>query len=180
MELFENYKIRCLQVGKTNKWYFSVVDICAAVRGVDYDCGRNYWKWLKTKLATNTSSNNNTATATTSTNATNNVSSAAAAEPVSITNQLKLPAADGRLRYTDVMDADEVLCLLQQIPSPMAVKFRLWLLARVHSGKNVCKQLTSAIVDKGFAGEIKNAVVTALGAVVLLRTVRRCKMQLDL
>jgi len=155
MELFENKKIRCLQVGNTSKWYFSVVDICAAVRGTDYDCGRNYWKWLKAKLAKN------------------NRRDVSGNEPVSVTNQLKLPAADGKLRYTDVMDVNEVLLLLQQIPSEKCVKFRLWLLAQLRAGKNVAKQLVGAFVDNEFTKEIKNAVVTALGAVVLLRTVRR-------
>ena len=152
MELFENKKIRCLQVVNTNKWYFSVIDICAALRCTDYYTARNYWKWLKNKLV--------------------KVSS----QPVSATNQLKLPCADGKLRYTDVMDVEEILRLIQQFPSQKAVAFRLWLLKQMRGGKNISKCLTGLLTNKEFAKEIKNAVVTALGSVVLLKTVSRRKI----
>ena len=165
MKPFENTKIRCLQVGNTNKWYFSTVDICAAIRGTNYSSARNYWKWLKSKLA-----KNNSESSANSTNAPSN------SQLVSATNQLKLPCADGKLRYTDVMDVDEVLSLIQQIPSPKALKFRLWLLSQLKAGKNlakIAKTLTSCMVTQDFAREIKNAVVTALGTVVLLKTVKK-------
>ena len=161
MTLFENKKIRCLRVANTNKYYFSVVDICAAIRDTDYNTARNYWKWLKNKLAKT------------------NKPSASIEQPVSVTNQLKLPAADGKLRYTDVMDVEGILKLIQQFPGPKAVKLRLWLLTQVQAGKNLAKQLTRNLVDKTFSQEIKNAVKTALGAVVMLKTVRRQEFMLQ-
>ena len=160
MNLFENKKIRCLQAG-SNKWYFSVVDVCAAIRGTNYSTARNYWKWLKSKLTKN------------------NGTAASGGQLVSSANQLKLPAADGKLRYTDVMDIEELLRLVQQIPSQKALKFKLWLLALLRAGKNVKKQLIQLLVNQDFAKETKNAVVTALGAVVNLRTVCRREFMLE-
>ena len=154
MNLFENAKIRCLRAGKGGKWYFSVVDVCAAIRGTDYESGRNYWKWLKSKLAK------------------------ASGQLVSVTNQLKLPAADGKLRYTDVMDAEGVLRLLQQIPSPKAVEFRLWILAQIKAGKNITKQLTRGLVSKSFAREIKKFVINTLGGIVPLKTIYKHEFML--
>ena len=164
MTPFENKKIRCLQVAGSKKWYFSVVDVCAAIRGTDYDTSRNYWKWLKSKL--------------TKAGCADASAGKASKQPVSSTNQLKLPAADGKLRYTDVMDVQEILKLLQQIPSPKAVTFRLWLISQLQAGKNLSKQLLHSLVDADFAKELKDAVIAVLGRVVMLKTVYKSEFLL--
>ena len=69
----------------------------------DYKKVRNYWKWLKNKLI------------------------AEGSQLVSETNQLKLKASDGKKYLTDVVDTEQVLRLIQSIPSKKAEPFKLWL-----------------------------------------------------
>ena len=75
----------------------------AALTDNDYQKSRNYWKWLKNKLKEEGS------------------------ELVSNTNQLKMEAYDGKLRDTDVMTTEQILRLIQSIPSKKAEPFKLWL-----------------------------------------------------
>ena len=113
MNLFENTPIRSAWDNISNKRWFSAVDVCAALTGSDYQRARNYWKWLKHKLK-----NRN-------------------GEPVSISNQLKFEASDGKLRFTDVMDAEEILRLIQIFPSPKADAFKLWIADLAAKGSDV-------------------------------------------
>jgi len=104
IQLFENKKIRALWDENVEKWWFSVVDIITALTDqADYTKARNYWKWLKGKLIDEGS------------------------ELVSNTNQLKMVAADGKSYNTDVMDTEQILRLIQSIPSKKAEPFKLWL-----------------------------------------------------
>jgi len=103
LKLFENKKIRVEWNEAQEEWYFSVVDIIAALTDNDYQKARNYWKWLKNKLLEEGS------------------------ELVSNTNQLKMRAYDGKLRDTDVMTTEQILRLIQSIPSKKAEPFKLWL-----------------------------------------------------
>ena len=121
MNLFEGTPIRSAWDSALNKRWFSVVDVCAALTGSDYSAGRNYWKWLKRKLSGQNS------------------------QLVSITNQLKFEALDGKLRFTDVMDAGEILQLIQVCPSPKAEAFRLWIGELAARGSDVVKCLEDAV-----------------------------------
>ena len=103
LKIFEDKKIRAKWVDEEEKWYFSVVDIVSVLTDNDYQKSRNYWKWLKNKLNEEGS------------------------ELVSNTNQLKMKAYDGKLRDTDVMTTEQVLRLIQSIPSKKAEPFKLWL-----------------------------------------------------
>ena len=103
LKLFEDKKIRTKWNDKEERWYFSVVDVIAVLTDNDYQKSRNYWKWLKNKLNEEGS------------------------ELVSNTNQLKMKAYDGKLRMTDVMNTEQVLRLIQSIPSKKAEPFKLWL-----------------------------------------------------
>lgn len=103
LKLFEDKKIRVKWNDEQEKWYFSVVDVIAVLTDNDYQKSRNYWKWLKNKLNEEGS------------------------ELVSNTNQLKMKAYDGKLRDTDVMNTEQVLRLIQSIPSKKAEPFKLWL-----------------------------------------------------
>ena len=103
LKLFEDKKIRAKWDKKEEKWYFSVVDIVSVLTDNDYQKSRNYWKWLKNKLNEEGS------------------------ELVSNTNQLKMRAYDGKLRDTDVMTTEQILRLIQSIPSKKAEPFKLWL-----------------------------------------------------
>ena len=103
LKLFEDKKIRVKWDEEQEKWYFSVVDVVSVLTDNDYQKSRNYWKWLKGKLNEEGS------------------------ELVSFTNQLKMKSADGKYYNTDVMNTEQVLRLIQSIPSKKAEPFKLWL-----------------------------------------------------
>lgn len=104
LQLFESVHIRTAWDESEEKWWFSALDIVAALTDQpDYAKVRNYWKWLKNKLMLEGS------------------------EVVSATNQLKLEAPDGKQRLTDVLDTQQVFRIIQSIPSRKAEPFKLWL-----------------------------------------------------
>lgn len=103
LKIFEDKKIRTKWNDEQEKWYFSVVDVVSVLTDSDYQKSRNYWKWLKNKLDEEGS------------------------ELVSNTNQLKMRAYDGKLRATDVMNTEQILRLIQSIPSKKAEPFKMWL-----------------------------------------------------
>ena len=108
IQLFESedFSVRREWDAEEQKWWFSVLDVVAILTDQsDYQKTRNYWKWLKKKLVDEGS------------------------QLVSITNQLKMKAADGKMRITDVADTEQVLRLIQSIPSPKAEPFKMWLAA---------------------------------------------------
>ncbi|MDZ4164161.1 MAG: BRO family protein [Smithellaceae bacterium] len=104
LAVFENYKIRRHYDEENERWYFSVVDIVAAlIQQPDYQAARNYWKVLKNRLNKEGS------------------------ESVTKCNRLKLEAADGKKYLTDVADPETLLRLIQSVPSPKAEPIKLWL-----------------------------------------------------
>jgi hypothetical protein len=108
IQLFEDKRIRTAWDEEKQEWFLSIVDVCAVLTDSDYQTARNYWKWLKNKLKDEGS------------------------ELVSHTNQLKMKAHDGKMRDTDAANAEQILRLVQSIPSPKAEPFKMWL-ARVGS-----------------------------------------------
>ncbi len=108
IKLFEDKNIRTLWDDKVEKWYFSVVDIISVLTDSNYQQARNYWKVLKNRLKSEGN------------------------ETVTNCNQLKMLAPDGKMRETDVGDAEQILRLVQSIPSKKAEPFKQWL-ARVGS-----------------------------------------------
>lgn len=103
LKIFEDKKIRTKWNEEEEKWYFSVVDIVAVLTENDYQAGRKYWKTLKMRLNQEGS------------------------ELVTNCYQLKMQANDGKLRDTDVMNIEQILRLIQSIPSKKAEPFKLWL-----------------------------------------------------
>lgn len=104
IKLFESQQVRGEWDVDAEKWWFSVLDIVAVLTDqADYKKVRNYWKWLKNKLI------------------------AEGSQLVSATHQLKLQAADGKRYKTDVLDTEQILRLIQSIPSKRAEPFKLWL-----------------------------------------------------
>ena len=109
IKLFEEKSIRTHWDAEAEKWYFSIVDTCAVLtNSVDYLTARKYWNKLKQRLKEEGN------------------------ETVSNCHQLKMEAADGKMRLTDVADTEQLLRLIQSIPSKKAEPFKLWL-ARVGS-----------------------------------------------
>ena len=104
IQLFGEKSIRTLWDDKQEKWYFSIVDIIEALTdSKDYQSARNYWKVLKNRLI------------------------AEGNETVTKCNQLKMQAADGKMRLTDVADQEQMFRLIQSIPSPKAEPVKQWI-----------------------------------------------------
>ena len=104
IQLFEDKKIRSAWDAEKEEWYFSVVDVCGVLtEQKDYQGARNYWKVLKKRLKDEGN------------------------ESVTSCNRLKMTAADGKMRMTDVADAEQLLRIIQSIPSPKAEPFKMWL-----------------------------------------------------
>ena len=106
MQLFENSRIRTAWNETEEAWYFSIVDVVQVL--TDSVDGRKYWNKLKQRLKEEGN------------------------ETVTNCHQLKMTAADGKKRLTDVANTEQLLRLIQSIPSPKAEPFKLWL-ARVGS-----------------------------------------------
>ena len=101
IRIFEERRVRTLWDDTEEKWYFSVVDVISVL--TDSVDGRKYWNKLKQRLK---EEGNETATNC---------------------RQLKMPAADGKMRLTDVADTEQLFRLIQSIPSPKAEPFKLWM-----------------------------------------------------
>ena len=101
IKLFETKKIRTIWDDKEEKWYFSIVDVVAVL--TDSPNPRKYWSVLKTRLKKEGSQ------------LTTNCS------------QLKMKSADGKMYLTDVADTQQLLRLIQSIPSPKAEPFKQWM-----------------------------------------------------
>ena len=104
LKLFQDKKVRTVWDDEQEKWYFSIVDVVAVLTdSVDYQAARNYWKVLKNRLSKEGN------------------------ETVTNCNQLKMQAADGKMRLTDVADTEQLFRLIQSIPSPKAEPFKQWM-----------------------------------------------------
>ena len=101
IKLFESKKIRSQWDAEKEKWYFSIVDVIEGLTGTDRP--RKYWSDLKTRLKKEGS------------------------ELSEEIGQLKMAAEDGKMRRTDIGDTEQLLRLIQSIPSPKAEPFKQWL-----------------------------------------------------
>lgn len=101
IQLFENKKVRTVWDSEQEKWFVSIIDVIEIL--TESDRSRKYWSDLKNKLLKEGSQ---------------------LSEKI---GQLKLQAPDGKMRFTDVADTDQLFRLIQSIPSPKAEPFKLWL-----------------------------------------------------
>ncbi len=105
IQLFEDKKIRTAWDAEKEEWYFSIVDVVAVLTDQpDTRHASTYWAVLKNRMA-----------------------SEGANELLTNCKQLKMTAADGKKRLTDVADTQQLLRIIQSIPSPKAEPFKLWL-----------------------------------------------------
>lgn len=103
IRIYEDREVRAIWDDESSKWWFSVLDIVGVLNQQDdYAKNRNYWKYLKTKFKKEDN------------------------EVVSVTNQLKLQAPDGKMRLTDVLDSEGVTLLAKSFPNTRASKFLDW------------------------------------------------------
>ena len=101
---FENSFIRTAWNEAEEEWYFSVVDVVGVLtESIDYQAARNYWKVLKIRLKNE------------------------GFQPVTNCNQLKMQSSDGKFYKTDCMNTEQLLRLIQSIPSKKAEPFKMWL-----------------------------------------------------
>jgi DNA-damage-inducible protein D len=104
LAIFENFKIRRYYDKKTEMWYFSVIDVTAALIGqTDFKKAKSYWTTLKNRLKMEGS------------------------ELVTKCDQLKMQSADGKFYLTDVANVETILRLIQSVPSKKAEPIKLWL-----------------------------------------------------
>lgn len=104
LAIFENFKIRRQYDEKSEMWYFSVIDIIAAlIEQMDYNKAKSYWTTLKNRLKNEGS------------------------EVVTKCDRLKMLAQDGKIRETDVANVETILRLIQSVPSKKAEPIKLWL-----------------------------------------------------
>ena len=101
IQLFQDSKIRTAWDDKEEKWYFSIVDVCAVL--TDSPNPQTYWRVLKNRLKKEGN------------------------ETVTNCNALKMRAADGKMRLTDVADTEQLFRIIQSIPSPKAEPFKQWM-----------------------------------------------------
>ena len=101
LQLFEQKKVRTVWDDQEEKWYFSIVDVCYVL--TDSKDATAYWRKLKQRLKEEGN------------------------ETVTNCHGLKLRAADGKMRMTDVADTEQLFRIIQSIPSPKAEPFKLWM-----------------------------------------------------
>jgi len=101
IKLFQDQRVRVHWDTEKEKWYFSIIDVIGVL--TESENPRKYWSVLKTRLKKEGS------------------------EVATNCSRLKLVAVDGKMRLTDVADTEQLLRLIQSIPSPKAEPFKVWL-----------------------------------------------------
>ena len=101
IKLYENKQIRSVWDDEKEEWYFSVVDVVGIL--TESENPQVYWRVLKKRVKEEGN------------------------ESVTNCNALKMKAADGKMRLTDVSDMQGIFRIIQSIPSPKAEPFKLWL-----------------------------------------------------
>ena len=147
MQLFENKEIRTAWDGEREEWYFSVVDVVAVLTNQNTQRGAsNYWAKLKQRLKME-----------------------GADQLLTNCQQLKMTATDGKKRLTDVATTEQLLRIIQSIPSPKAEPFKLWLaeVGRERIEETIDPELTidralDTYLKKGYSREWINQRLQAI------------------
>jgi len=134
IKLFDANKIRVVWDSEKEKYYFSIVDVIQVL--TDTPNARKYWSVLKTRLKSEGS------------------------ELATNCSQLKLQAADGKKYLTDVADTEQVLRLIQSVPSKKAEPFKMWLAKvgqeRLNQMQDPERSIEQAIMDYRRLGYSEN------------------------
>lgn len=128
IQLFQERKVRTVWDDQEEKWYFSIVDVCGVLTdSKDALTARKYWNKLKQRLKDEGN------------------------ETVTNCHQLKLRAADGKMRLTDVADTEQLFRIIQSIPSPKAEPFKQWMAQvasqRIDQMQDPALSIDQAIID---------------------------------
>ncbi len=132
--LFEKKQVRRAWNKDEEKWYFAIVDVIAVLTGSPNP--QVYWRVMKKRLLDEGN------------------------QTVTKCNGLKMTAADGRQRLTDVADTEQLLRLIQSIPSPKAEPFKLWLarvgyerLEEIENPELAARRMRTLYEQKGYSEE---------------------------
>ena len=143
IQLFENQRIRTAWDEEKEEWYFSIVDVVGVL--TDSVDPTAYWRKLKQRLK------------------------AEGNETVTNCHGLKMTAPDGKKRLTDVADTEQLLRIIQSIPSPKAEPFKLWLaqVGRERIAETIDPELTieralETYLKKGYTREWINQRLQAI------------------
>ena len=144
IQLFEDQKIRTAWDAEKEEWYFSIIDVISVL--TDTANPRRYWSDLKRKLKIE-----------------------GAVEVYEKIVQLKMTAPDGKKRLTDVANTEQLLRIIQSIPSPKAEPFKLWLaqIGRERIEETIDPELTidralETYLRKGYSHEWINQRLQAI------------------
>lgn len=147
IQIFEDKKIRTAWNESEEEWYFSIVDVVQILTDQpSYDIARKYWNKLKQRLKDEGS------------------------ELVSSCHQLKMPSPkDGKNYKTDVANTEQLLRIIQSIPSPKAEPFKMWLaeVGRERIDETIDPELTieralETYLKKGYSREWINQRLQAI------------------
>ena len=139
IRFFNDREVRAVWDEEHSKWWFSVLDIIAAINEQDdYQKTRNYWKYLKTKLRKENS------------------------QLVSTTNQLKLKASDGKSYKTDTFDAEGVTLLAKHINNTKATSFLDWFLYSDNTIDGQSKKKAYQLFESGILKTVDPGTITCL------------------
>lgn len=139
IRFFNDREVRAVWDEEYSKWWFSVLDIIAAINEQDdYQKTRNYWKYLKTKLRKENS------------------------QLVSTTNQLKLKASDGKSYKTDTFDAEGVTLLAKHINNTKATSFLDWFLYSDNTIDGQSKKKAYQLFESGILKTVDPGTITCL------------------
>lgn len=149
LQLFEDQPIRTAWDEEQEEWYFSIVDVVGALTGQSTPRGAsNYWAKLKQRLKAE-----------------------GAAELLTNCQQLKLRAADGKRRLTDVCTAEQLLRIVQSVPSPKAEPLKRWLaqvgrerIDETLDPELIAERLVATYERKGYTREWINQRLQAISA----------------
>ena len=147
IQLFENKRIRTAWDAEKEEWFFSIVDVVAVLTDQpDARHASTYWAVLKKRL-----------------------NDEGAGQLLTNCKQLKMTAADGKKRLTDVADTELLLRIIQSIPSPKAEPFKLWLaqVGRERIEETINPELTidralETYLKKGYSREWINQRLQAI------------------
>ncbi len=139
IRFYNDREVRAVWSEEENKWFFSVLDVVAAINEQDdYAKTRNYWKYLKAKLK------------------------AEGSEVVSATTQLKLLAPDGKRRFTDTLDAEGIAALAKAMPNQKAMAFLDWLVYSENTIDGQSRKKAYTLFESGMLSALEPGTIKCL------------------
>lgn len=139
IRFYNDRKVRAVWDEENSKWWFSATDIVLAINEEeDYTKSRNYWKYLKGKMAKD------------------------GVELVSVTNQFKFEAPDGKQRKADALDSSAVQTLAQHYPNNRANAFLNWFTYSDNSIDGRSKKKAYMLIESGLLDSMIPGTVECL------------------